>query len=422
MMCKQCALGRELPPAAQPAVAIVRRLVQAGYQALLAGGCVRDLLLGESPQDYDVATNAPPEAVTNLFPATRTVGAQFAVVLVRQRRRWVEVATFRSDGPYLDGRHPVHVTFSDARQDALRRDFTVNGLFLDPLALTVVDYVDGVSDLHARRIRAIGDPAARFAEDYLRLLRAVRFAARLDFTIEPATATAISAYAPHLPKVAAERIREELEKMLGHAARRRAWQLLGECGLRPYLWPGADWTAQQAEAADRLLARLPPQAPFELALAVLLLGRPAAEIERIGRALTLSNQQRESAMWLVLHAGDLDDPTRPTLAELKRLLAAPAWPALRMLAEARYAELPRGAERQAALERRLASISPASVQPSPLVTGADLIARGVPAGPIYKRILDTLYTRQLNEELRTREQALLALDELLRAGAAEESV
>lgn len=410
-----------MPAAAQPAVAIVRRLVEAGYQALLAGGCVRDLLLGLSPQDYDVATNAPPDAVTGLFRATRTVGAQFAVVLVRERRRWVEVATFRSDGPYLDGRHPVQVTFSDAQEDARRRDFTVNGLFLDPLTLTVVDYVGGLTDLEARVIRAIGEPAARFAEDYLRLLRAVRFAARLGFTIEPATSAAICAYAAHLPKVAAERVREELEKMFAAATRLRAWQLLGECRLRDCLWPGAHWTDQQAEAVARLLGRLPAEAPFELALAVLLLGRPPVEIERIGRALTLSNSQRETTSWLVQHAGDLDDPARPALADLKRLMASPAFPALRMLAEARYAELSDGAARLAALEQRLATIPAEAVQPPPLVTGADLLERRVPVGPAYKRILDALYTRQLEEELRTREQALAALEELLRSAAAEES-
>ena len=234
-----------LPGAAAAAVATVRALANAGHQALLAGGCVRDLLLGQVPQDYDVATDARPERVVALFRATRQVGAQFGVVLVKKHHRWIEVATFRSDGPYLDGRRPVQVTLSDARHDALRRDFTVNGMFLDPLSLRVIDYVGGQPDLAACLIRAIGEPAARFDEDYLRLLRAVRFAARLGFSIEPATLASIREHAPTLASVAAERVREELEKMFAHPTRCQAWDLLGECGLRPFLWPRAGWTPAQ---------------------------------------------------------------------------------------------------------------------------------------------------------------------------------
>ncbi len=184
-------LAGELPAESAGAVAIVRTLVAAGHRALLAGGCVRDLLLGSPPHDYDVATDAPPERVTTLFSNTRLVGAQFGVVLVKKKRRWIEVATFRTDDVYLDGRRPVRIALSDARHDALRRDFTVNGMFLDPLAREVIDYVGGRPDLAARVIRAIGAPAARFAEDHLRLLRAARFAARLDFALEPVTLAAV---------------------------------------------------------------------------------------------------------------------------------------------------------------------------------------------------------------------------------------
>lgn len=404
-----------LPAAAEPAVTIVRVLVGAGHQALLAGGCVRDLLLGHAPQDYDVATDAPPDRVCALFRATRRVGAQFGVVLVKQRRRWVEVATFRSDGPYLDGRRPASVTLTDARHDALRRDFTVNGMFLDPVALTIIDYVGGREDLEARVIRAIGDPAARFAEDHLRLLRAVRFAARLGFAIEPATLAAVRDHAPALARVAPERVREELEKMFGHPTRGAAWTLLREAGLLPFLWPDTEWGPDAFEAAADLLHRLPPGAPFELALAVLLADRPPREIERIARALTLSNEQRDTSAWLVAHAGDLDDPVSPTRAEIKRLLAHPACPLLVQLAEARYVQLGRAAERQAALHSRLAAIPPDTVQPPPLVTGDDLLRRGLPPGPRYKELLDVLYTRQLDEVIRTRDEALGALDALLAA-------
>ncbi|RMF77512.1 MAG: CCA tRNA nucleotidyltransferase, partial [Planctomycetota bacterium] len=194
----------------------------AGHTALLAGGCVRDLLLGAQPQDFDVATDATPERVCELFRGTRRVGAQFGVVLVRQRRTWVEVATFREDFQYRDGRRPEAIRYSDARHDAQRRDFTINGMFLDPLAAELIDYVGGRFDLSARLVRAVGDPAQRFAEDHLRLLRAVRFAARLGFEIEPTTLDAIRAFGDRLPRVAAERRREELDKMFAHPQRARA--------------------------------------------------------------------------------------------------------------------------------------------------------------------------------------------------------
>jgi poly(A) polymerase len=406
---------KPLPDDAGGAVAIVHKLVDAGHQALLAGGCVRDLLLDLTPQDYDVATDAPPERVSALFRPTRHVGAQFGVVLVKKRGRWIEVATFRTEGPYLDGRRPVHVTLTDARHDAMRRDFTINGMFLDPLRRQIVDYVGGHADLDAHLIRAIGEPAQRFDEDYLRLLRAVRFAARLDFEIEPITLGAIRQHAPTLAQVAPERVREELERMLAHATRCRAWRLCKECGLLPYLWPGAGWSQDELPIIDALLARLPPDAPFELALAVLLARRSLAEIEPIARALTLSNEQREMTAWLVAHQADLDDPQAPTLAELKRLMANRAFGALLMLARARYADHDDAPDRAAHLAKRIAAIAPESVQPPPLVTGDDLLARGVAQGPIYKEILDALYTRQLNEELRTRDDALLALDALLRS-------
>ncbi len=408
-------LALPLPDAAAGAVGIVRELRAAGHTAVLAGGCVRDLLLGQPPHDYDVATDAPPERLCELFPRARPVGAQFGVVLVKRRGRWIEVATFRSDGPYVDGRRPVSITLSDAEHDARRRDFTVNGMFLDPLAGELIDYVDGLADLRARLIRAIGDPATRFAEDYLRLVRSVRFAARLDFTIEPQTAAAVRAHAPHLARVAAERVREELERMLAHPSRARAWDLLGDLGLRPFLWPAAHWGERQAERAGTLLARLPADASFELALAVLLAHVEPGELERVARAFTLSNAQRVAVAWLVQHQADLDDPQAPTLAQLKRLMANAAFPALVDWARARYADLPDGAARGAALAARLAAIPPERVQPPPLVTGDDLLARRVPPGPLYARVLEALYTAQLDEELQTREAALAALDRRLAA-------
>ncbi|MGD8450762.1 MAG: CCA tRNA nucleotidyltransferase [Phycisphaerae bacterium] len=406
-------LTTELPTAAQPAVAIVRRLVDAGHVALLAGGCVRDLLRGDEPNDYDVATDAPPKRVQALFRPTRLVGAQFGVVLVRQRRRWIEVATFRTDGPYLDGRHPAHVEFTNAREDARRRDFTVNGMFLDPLSRQVIDHVGGRADLQAGLIRAIGDPVARFDEDQLRLLRAVRFAARLDFTIEPATLAAIREHADRLTAVAAERIREELEKALGNRRRARALRLLRETGLLPYLWAGATWHEEHLDRAQTLLERLPADAGFELALAVLLADRDHREVRDLGPLLALANRQRDTIAWLVQHHANLDDADAPTLADFKRLLADPAFPALRQFAEARYGDLPDGPQRQAALATRIAAIPSEAISPAPLVTGDDLTARGIPPGPIYGDLLETLYTEQLGEVLTTREAALARLATLL---------
>ncbi len=407
-------LPRDLPAAAEPAVEIVRQLRAAGHQALLAGGCVRDLLLGQTPEDFDVATAALPEQVGALFRPTRQVGAQFGVVLVKRRRRWIEVATFRTDGPYLDGRRPVQVTPTDARHDALRRDFTVNGMFLDPLARQVIDYVGGRADLEARVIRAIGEATARFDEDYLRLLRAVRFAARLGFPIEPATLAAIRSHAPTLAQVAAERVREELERMFVHPARQRAWRWLADCGLLPYLWPDTGWQAAQVQRIDTLLGRLPAEAPFELTMAILLADRTPGDIERIARDLTLSNEQRETTAWLVAHQADLDDPSRPSLAELKRLMAQPAFAALCRLTAASYDDLPDADVRRNGLDVRLRGIAPDTVQPEPFVRGDDLLQRGVAPGPAYKEILDALYTRQLDEVIRSRDEALAALEALLK--------
>jgi poly(A) polymerase len=404
-----------LPDDAAPAVEIVRTLTAAGHVALLAGGCVRDLLLGQPPSDFDVATDARPERICTHFRTTRKVGVAFGVVLVHCRRRWVEVATFRTDGPYADGRRPMHVTFTDAQHDALRRDFTVNGMFLDPLAGLIHDYVGGRDDLAARRIRAIGDAAARFEEDHLRLLRTVRFAARLDFEIEPATLAAVRGMAGRLAAVAPERIREELEKMLAHPSRRRAVVLMRDCGLLEHLWRGAHWPADSLDAALPLLDRVPSAASFELAMAILLLRRDPAQVSSTARRLTLSNEQRGTIAWLVANHASLDDPDAPTLAELKRLLAHPAFVKLRTLAEARYALRPNGAAIGRRLAARIDAIPPDNVAPPPLVTGEDLIARQVPAGPLYKQLLDELYTRQLDERLRTRDEALLALEEFLRA-------
>lgn len=406
-------ISAPLPPHAAPALRIIETLTTAGHVALLNGGCVRDLLLGNEPGDYDVATDATPDRVCQLFKPTRKVGAHFGVVLVRSDGDWIEVATFRADGQYLDGRRPSSVTFGDARLDAQRRDFTVNGMFLDPQRHELIDYVGGRIDLAARQIRAIGEPAARFTEDHLRLLRAVRFAARLEFALEIKTAEAIRQHAAELRSVAPERVLQELEKMLAHRTRARAFELLCETGLLPFLWQGASWTPEQQAAAHDGLKRLGPDATFAAALAVLLADRPARAADEACRKLTCSNEQRDTTTYLIAHQADLDDPKQPGLAEFKRLLAHPAFGELRLLAESRYRAMPDGDRRAAALQHRIAAIPPESIQPAPFITGDDLAARRVPPGPRYKQVLDALYTRQLNEELADRAAALAELERLL---------
>lgn len=407
-------LSTPLPPQAAPAIQIIQTLRAAGFQSLLAGGCVRDLLLGASPMDYDVATNATPQQVAKLFPYTRHVGAAFGVMLVRQGRKWFEVATFRDDGPYLDGRRPSQVHFTDARQDALRRDFTINGMFLDPLAATVIDYVGGRDDLARRTIRAIGVAGDRFAEDYLRVLRAVRFAARLNFAIDPETEQAVSGFAPRIASVAAERIREELEKMLSHSGRVRAVELLRRYGLHSYLWVGATWNPAALDQALALLRRLPPLAGFPTALAILFHDRNRAELGKIARRLTLSNDEREAVVWLVEKQAALDEPETIRLADLKRLMVHRCFSHLKDIVTARHAEREDGETRLAALERRLASIDPVQIAPQPWVTGDDLLARGLAPGPVYREILEEAYTRQLDERLHSREEALQLVEDMIR--------
>src|SRR6266478_5017731 len=236
--------------AKQHAAEIVSTLRKQGHQAYLAGGCVRDLLLGREPADYDVATDAPPQQVMQIFPQTYAVGEQFGVVLVPQSQfdgatgvparqgTTVEVATFRSDVGYSDGRHPAEVRFTkDPREDAQRRDFTINGMMLDPATNEVLDFVGGRDDLKAGIVRAIGDPERRFTEDKLRMLRAVRFAARFNYQIDPATTAAIQKLAPKIDQVSCERIREELTKMLTEGRARRAFELLDTTGLLPEVLP-----------------------------------------------------------------------------------------------------------------------------------------------------------------------------------------
>ncbi len=409
------------------ALDIVRKLRAAGYEALWAGGCVRDQLLGLAPKDYDVATSATPDQIRAVFGHRRTllIGAAFGVITVLGPRSagQIEVATFRTDATYSDGRHPDSVTFTTAEHDAQRRDFTINGLFFDPVAGEVVDYVNGQQDLHDRIIRAIGDPRLRLREDKLRMLRAVRFAATFDFEIEPATLHAIQQMAPEATTVSAERIGMEIRRMLTDPQRVAALQLLRETKLLPQVLPEiANLPTAAFDETTRILAALhEPSLP--LALAALLTGvedktgvdpdcSPLAARRSpllIGRRLKYTNKEIDRAAWLlnhlpaVLQAPHLPWPQLQRIlihvgaAELMALHAAIAGPANPALAFCR--------ERLAWPASRL--------NPAPLLSGGDLIHHGLRPGPHFAALLDQVRDAQLDGEINSRDEALALVDRLL---------
>jgi poly(A) polymerase len=389
------------------AVEVVRKLQSAGHQALFAGGCVRDELLGLVPKDHDVATSARPQQVQALFRRTVAVGVSFGVIdVLGPRPLRIQVATFRNDGGYSDARRPDSVTFSNAEEDAKRRDFTINGLFLDPLSGEVFDYVGGRKDLQDGILRAIGDPRARFREDRLRLLRAVRIAARFVLSIDPATWDAIREMAPKVSEgVSPERIAEELRKTLENPNRARAMRLLRDLGLADAILPevpaGAPWERTLAS-----LEELRPDASFPLAMAALL--AEAENVEGIATRLRLSNDEGRRIAWLVQSQGALERARKMPPSKLKPLLAHPEAQDLIDLHRAQ------GRDVSAAEELRIRWLADGSLDPPPLLTGNDLIGMGMRQGPGFKVILTRVRDAQLNGEVATREEAL-ALARLLAA-------
>jgi poly(A) polymerase len=417
---------------------IVRRLRGAGHEAYLAGGCVRDQLLGREPLDFDVATGAPPDTVRALFSRTVPVGVHFGVILVVEQGIPFEVATFRSDDVYVDGRRPVRVHFASAREDALRRDFTVNALFLDPLSGEVVDFVDGQADLRAGVIRAIGDPRARLAEDRLRMLRAVRLAARLGFAIDPATHAAIVAAGPTIGDIAAERIGDEIVKILTEGAARRGFELLQETDLLRHVLPEVASMSGIEQPRDYhpegdvlthtllLLAQLPASVSETLALGALLhdVGKPPCVGENRGRitfyghtkigaemAVAICQRLRRSrATWerveyLVRNHLRLVQAPEMRLATLKRMLREEGFDEL--LALARFDALASNGDLQYVefCTRRRAELAEVDVRPPRLLDGNDLIALGYIPGPLVGEILRTLEEAQLEGAVRTRADA-----------------
>ncbi len=438
------------------ATLIVRTLRERGHQAFLCGGCVRDLLLGREPADYDVTTDATPEQVMRIFPETYAVGAQFGVVLVplpqlderaegeavavSSKAGVIEVATFRSDVGYSDGRHPDEVRFSkDPREDVARRDFTINGLLMDPLSGEVFDFVDGRKDLEAGIIRTIGDPEQRFAEDKLRMLRAVRFAARFEYSIDPPTLAGIREMSSQIEQVSHERVRDELTKMLTEGRARQAFLLLDESELLPEVLPeisamkGVEQPPQYHPEGDvfvhtlLLLEKLPHPCPATLAWGALLhdVGKPSTfrvapdrirfdghvEVgirmaEAICRRLRFSNEDTEQILALVQHHMRFGQITLMKESTLKKFLRMPKFDEHldlhRMDCQASHGDL--SSYRFA--QEQLAAIPPEKMRPAPLVTGSDLIAAGYVPGPRFKEILSTVEDGQLEGRLQSKEEAM----------------
>ncbi|MFI4896447.1 MAG: CCA tRNA nucleotidyltransferase [Phycisphaerales bacterium JB059] len=396
------------------AVEVARRLQDAGHVAYFAGGCVRDELLGLEPTDYDVATDATPDAIRGLFDRTSEVGAAFGVMLVRERGQTIEVATFREEGTYSDRRRPDEVRFSTADQDAKRRDYTVNALFLDPVSADerdegrtihghVIDLVGGMEDLHARRIRAVGDPGDRLAEDHLRALRAVRLAAKLGFEIEPETARAIREHASELVGVSRERIGEEVRRMMRHASRARAVELMHALGLdAPVLGAGV------GDRALRVLGALPAGASASAAMGAWAIDRvgeeqAAGEVGAWRERLMLSNEESRSLRDALACLGALRSgwATMPVAAR-KRLLASPGCEDALALLGAIDPGAGEGIARDAAA---LASDG-VGVAPAPVLTGDDLVGAGLRPGRGFKGLLDLVYDAQLEGRVGSREEAL----------------
>jgi tRNA nucleotidyltransferase/poly(A) polymerase len=406
----------------EAATDIISRLRTAGHVALLAGGCVRDRLLNLSPKDYDVATDATPVRVQKLFPHARRVGAMFGVMLVHKYGCDVEVATFRADGTYSDGRHPDEVRFGTDLDDALRRDFTINGLFEDPADGRVIDHVGGRADLSARLIRTIGDSEKRFAEDHLRLIRAIRFSAKLGFAIESETWSAINRMAPSLRAISTERVWQELERMLTDPTRAEAWKLLLQSGLRNHLVP--EWPADTKVDAmvEARLAALPSRVvDSELALAAALLDHTPQAVLKIGRSLRLSNRLVRSTSWLVESILAARRISELESADLKILMSCGTWANLPLLLEADLVARGESFDQLDALRSRVARIPHQEIAPPPLLKGDELIALGFPSGPRLGRALSEVYRAQLNGVINCPEEAISLARSLLANKVEEDS-
>ena len=430
----------ESSPARQAAERAARELRQRGFQAYFVGGCVRDLLRGVEPKDYDVATDARPEQVLDLFPGSLAVGAQFGVVGVLEGDHRVEVATFRNDGLYTDGRRPDAVHYSnDPREDVLRRDFTVNGLLLDPLTDEVLDFVEGQRDLERRLIRAIGNPERRFEEDRLRMLRAVRFAASFEYEIEPDTFAAIHRLSAKIAGVSAERVRDEVLRILSSGRARRGFELLDASGLLARVLPeiaamkGVEQPPEFHPEGDvwthtlLMLEALPAECSPTLALGVLLhdVGKPptfrvapdrirfdnhvsvgAVMAEEICRRLRLSQEQTAQIVVLVEHHLRFRDVPQMRASTLKRFLRLEKFEEHLELHRLDCLSSHRNLDNYEWVRAKLAELPAEAIRPIPLVNGDDLIQMGYRPGPQFKDILRAVEDAQLEGQIASSEEAI----------------
>ncbi|RYD37056.1 MAG: HD domain-containing protein [Verrucomicrobiaceae bacterium] len=421
---------------------VAKRLRTAGFTAYFAGGCVRDALLGQEPHDYDIATSARPEEVQRLFPKSQAVGAHFGVVIARHGGASFEIATFRTDGQYVDGRRPESVVFSSPEGDAMRRDFTVNGLFLDPETDRIIDFVHGQEDLKNRVLRAIGDPAQRFQEDHLRLMRAVRFATVLGWEIEPATWAAIKSEAHHLAQISIERIREEFVRIMLHPNRVRGLDLLDASGLLPHILPEMEALKDCTQPPEfhpegdvwvhtrLMLSLLPVQVSVPLVLSVLLhdIAKPAtrtvddeaggrirfnghdklgAEMtEAILRRLKFSNDVIDDTVEAVANHMKMQHVQDMRVSKLKRFLASSTILDQLELHRVDCLGCHGMLDNYHFLNGKLEEFSHEPVIPGRLLNGHDLQILGYPPGPLLGRILTAVQDLQLEGTLKTKEEAV----------------
>ena len=411
--------------ARQFALDVVAKLRAAGHQALWAGGCVRDQLLGKTPKDYDVATDAEPERIREVFGRKRTlaIGAAFGVITVLgpPEAGQIEVATFRRDIGYSDGRRPDAVSFTSAEEDAKRRDFTINGIFFDPVAAQYLDYVGGQEDLQRRIIRAIGNPHERFAEDKLRMLRAVRFAATFDFALDAATLAAIRSHAGDIAVVSAERIAAEMKRMLTHENRAAGVMLLRESGLLAELLPElASQVSEQPAVWDLTLAILRQlRGPtFSMALAALFWEVWRREgMNVVSQALArwkLANEESDGALKLLREEPLIREADARPWPQVQRVLVAPRAAELVDFSEAVTTVLGEGIAGVAFCRQKLA-LPAAALNPQPLITGEDLKRLGIALGPAYREILEAVRDEQLEGRIASTSEAV----ELIRTRFAE---
>lgn len=403
------------------AVEVVRCLREAGFETVWAGGCVRDQLLGRVPKDYDVATSATPEEIRRVFGRRRTltIGASFGVITVLgpAGAEQIDVATFRQDADYSDGRHPDGVTFSNAREDAQRRDFTINGLFYDPMEQRVIDYVNGEQDIKRKIIRAIGDPEHRIQEDKLRMLRAIRFATTFQFELEIDTERAIRQFSDELVVVSAERIAAEMRQILVHPERSRGVQLLGRLNLLKVVIPEVgqwcDDVGEEKETWLRILGAL-SDPTFPVSLAALLwpvVRDDTGLVGQVCRCWKLSNEETRRIERIIACEGTLRRARQTDWPCLQRILIDPAIDELLQLATAiEYQTTGKIHETEFCRDRL--QLDPAELNPLPLITGDDLIFHGLSAGKEFRMLLDAVRDAQLNKQIVSRKEALELVDRL----------